>query len=110
MSTPSPAPYVYSAFVTSVYDGDTLTANLDLGMSITRKCNCRLVGLDTPEIKSKMAAEKQAAEKARDRVRELVLEKWVTVQSIEKPGIWTNVQKETESGDIVDEPHVVNWF
>lgn len=85
MSTPSPAPYVYSAFVTSVYDGDTLTANLDLGMSITRKCNCRLVGLDTPEIKSKMAAEKQAAEKARDRVRELVLEKWVTVQSIEKP-------------------------
>ena len=85
MSQAPPAAYVYRAHVTSVYDGDTLRAVLDLGMSITRECSCRLAGVDTPEIRTKVAGEKEAAYAARDRVRELVLDKWVTLQSIEKP-------------------------
>ena len=93
-----PDAYVYRAHVISVYDGDTVTANLDLGMSITRKCSCRLAGVDTPEIRTKVAGEKEAAYAARDRVRDLILDKWVTLQSIEKPDkygrllvqIWTD--------------------
>jgi micrococcal nuclease len=80
-----PAPFVYCAQVVSVYDGDTLTAELDLGMSITRKCSCRLAGIDTPEVASKVAGEKSAALRARDRVRELTLGKPVVIQSLEKP-------------------------
>jgi hypothetical protein len=30
--------------------------------------------------------------------------------SIEAPGIRTEVQRELESGEIVTEPRVVNWF
>jgi micrococcal nuclease len=81
----TPTPFVYPAQVVSVYDGDTLTATLDLGMSIFRKCNCRLAGIDTPEVNSKIANEKQAALRARDRVRELTLNKQVVLESIEKP-------------------------
>lgn len=81
----APTPFVYLAQVVSVYDGDTLTATLDLGMSITRKCNCRLAGIDTPEVSSKIVFEKQAALRARDRLRELTLDKQVVLESIEKP-------------------------
>jgi len=83
--TSTPTLFVYPAKVISVYDGDTLTAELDLGMSIFRKCSCRLFGIDTPEVNSKIAEEKVSAQKARDRVRELVLGKSVTLQSVEKP-------------------------
>lgn len=80
-----PAPFVYRAKVDSVYDGDTLTATLDLGMSIFRKCSCRLAGIDTPEINSRTASEKQAALLARDKVREFTLGKQVVLESVEKP-------------------------
>jgi len=84
MTTKPPA-YVYRAHVLSVYDGDTITVMLDLGMNITRKASCRLVGIDTPEIRTKVAGEKEAAYKARDRVRELVHDKQITIHSIAKP-------------------------
>lgn len=81
----TPTPYVYRAKVTSVYDGDTVTVLLDLGMDIERKCSCRLANIDTPEIRTKDKDEKVAGYAARDRVRELVLDKAVTLQSLTKP-------------------------
>ncbi len=81
----APKAYVYNAEVISVYDGDTIKAVLDLGMSVNRKVSCRLYGIDTPELRSKMASEKQAAYTARDRVRDLVLGKSVVLESISKP-------------------------
>lgn len=78
-------PYVYNAEVVSVYDGDSITVLLDLGMKMTVKASCRLFGLDTPEIRSKVAGEKEVANKAKDRVKSLVLGKNVVVQSVQKP-------------------------
>ena len=80
-----PAPYVYRAKVLSVYDGDTITVSLDLGLSIEVKAKCRLLGIDTPEIRTKSAAEKEAAYTARDRVRDLILDKTVILHSVAKP-------------------------
>lgn len=80
-----PTPYVYRAKVLSVYDGDTITVSLDLGLSIEVKAKCRLLGIDTPEIRTKSAAEKEAAYTARDRVRDLVLGKTVILHSVAKP-------------------------
>jgi micrococcal nuclease len=104
MTTKPPA-YVYRAHVLSVYDGDTITVMLDLGMSITRKASCRLVGIDTPEIRTKVAGEKEAAYKARDRVRELVLDKQVTIQSMSKPDKYGRllVKVWTEDGHCVND-------
>lgn len=42
----------YSATITSVKDGDTLEAVIDLGFDISIKQTVRLKGLDAPELKT----------------------------------------------------------
>ena len=80
-----PTPYVYRAEVLSVYDGDTITVALDLGLNIGAKVKCRLLGIDTPEIRTKSAMEKKAGFKARDRLREMILGKRVVLHSVKRP-------------------------
>jgi micrococcal nuclease len=84
-SSSVPTPYVYRANVLSVYDGDTISVEIDLGLSINVKASCRLLGIDTPEIRTKSAKEKKLAYVARDRLRELVLGQNVTLHSVDKP-------------------------
>ena len=100
-----PSPYVYRAEVISVYDGDTITVMLDLGMGIVRKAKCRLLGVDTPEIRTKSAAEKEAGYTARDRVRELILNKTVVLHSVAKPDKYGRllVKVWAEDGSCVNE-------
>lgn len=59
------------ARVCSVYDGDTITVVMDINGSFL-KFKCRLMGIDTCEIKSKNAANKELAVKARNRLIELI--------------------------------------
>jgi micrococcal nuclease len=50
----SPKLYFYNAVVTSIYDGDTIRANIDLGFNTwIFNQKLRLVGIDTPEIRGK---------------------------------------------------------
>ena len=45
-------PYVYKAIVTNIYDGDTITVNIDLGFGTwIFDVKLRLYGIDTPEIR-----------------------------------------------------------
>ena len=67
---------VYDAKVINVYDGDTITVVFKLKDEFN-KWNCRLNGIDTPEMKSKDLNEKNAAVKARDFLREKILGKIV---------------------------------
>lgn len=83
MPTP-PSPYVYNAEVVSVYDGDTCTVILDLGLNVRVKTKLRLYGIDTPEIRGGTKATKKAAITARDYVREEILGKVVRVHSVKK--------------------------
>lgn len=44
--------YLYKAFVTAVYDGDTITVDIDLGFNVTlHKQKIRLFGINTPELR-----------------------------------------------------------
>lgn len=44
--------YTYRAKVTKVYDGDTITVDIDLGFGIVMKeQSIRLLGIDAPEIR-----------------------------------------------------------
>jgi micrococcal nuclease len=43
--------YTYRAKIISVYDGDTVTALVDLGFGITNKIKIRLKGINTPEVR-----------------------------------------------------------
>ncbi len=78
--------YYYAALVTSVYDGDTLTVDLDLGLGIWRHgLSIRLWKVNTPEVSGN---ERERGLVVRDFVRGLVLNKTVLIRTIlDKRGV-----------------------
>lgn len=71
--------YKYKALVTGVYDGDTITVDIDLGMNIWKKnVKLRLARIDTPEIRG---IEKATGKVVRDYVRGMLLDKEVTIET-----------------------------
>jgi len=60
--------YLYKAVVVSVYDGDTIRCDVDLGFNTwIRNMTLRLYGIDSPEIRGE---ERPQGLKARDWLRE----------------------------------------
>ena len=70
--------YNYKAKIIDVYDGDTVTAIVDLGFLHFQEMKLRLYGIDTPELRG---AEKEAGIVVRDLVREMILNKEVEIHS-----------------------------
>jgi len=71
--------YEYKAVVTKVYDGDTITVDIELGFGVyLNKQKLRLAYINTPEVRGE---ERPAGLISRDRVRELVLEQNVIVKT-----------------------------
>jgi micrococcal nuclease len=70
--------FTYKALITEVYDGDTCTADIDLGFYIHHKQRLRLLGINTPELKGLSKVQGIAS---RDRLRELILGKTVYIQT-----------------------------
>jgi micrococcal nuclease len=82
--------YTYKAIVVEVHDGDTLTADVDLGFGVWLKNQkVRLAKINAPELKGATAV---AGAAARDRLAQLVLNKSVTINTNhdqkEKFGRW----------------------
>jgi micrococcal nuclease len=63
--------YNYRAKVTRVVDGDTIDAEIDLGFEVQTKKRLRLLWINAPEAKG---ATKQAGDKARDHLWELLMQ------------------------------------
>ena len=77
--------YEYKAKITSVYDGDTITGDIDCGFGVwLHKAKMRLLGVDTAEIRGGTAATKEKAYAARDYVRSVVLDQEVIVCTAKK--------------------------
>ena len=77
---PNPSPYCYHALCTGVYDGDSCTLRLSLGLGVyMHDQKIRLLGIDTPELRGE---ERPLGLQARDRLRELILDEWVLVQTV----------------------------
>lgn len=78
--------YFYAAHVTAVYDADTITVDLDLGLGTWRHSqHIRLWKINAPELKG---PEREKGLQVRDLVRELVLDKDVLVRTIlDKRGV-----------------------
>ena len=68
--------YNYKAKILDVYDGDTVTALVDLGFLHYQEMKLRLYGIDTPEVRG---VEKIEGKKVRDIVREMILGKEVEI-------------------------------
>lgn len=77
--------YIYKAFVTNVYDGDTITCNIDLGFDITiHERKIRLFDIDTPEIRG---SERKEGLVSRDYLRSLILNKTIYIETqLDKSG------------------------
>ena len=70
--------YTYKATVTSVYDGDTFNATVDLGFNISINETFRLFGLNAPEVRG---TEKELGKISRDRLRERILNREITIKT-----------------------------
>lgn len=108
MPAPTTNLYHYRALVVGVYDGDTCTVDIDLGLSAwIRGEKVRLHRINSPEM---TGPEKAAGAAARDFLRGLTLNQPVVLQTIkdarekygrylaevwlEKNGAWLNVNDE----------------
>ena len=71
--------YEYRAYVRRVYDGDTITVDIDLGFVVfLQKQKIRLAGINTPELRGE---ERESGIKSRDALREKISNKWVRIKT-----------------------------
>jgi len=71
--------YEYRAFVRKVYDGDTVTVDIDLGFDVVlQKQKIRLLRINAPEVRGEQRPE---GLKSRDALRERIGNKWVKVKT-----------------------------
>ena len=66
--------YDYKATLVKVVDGDTVDANIDRGFDITIKKRIRLVGINTPECRTRDLKEKALGLAAKERVKAILKE------------------------------------
>lgn len=72
--------YVYNANVTSIYDGDTITCDIDCGFGVLLiKQKIRLYGLNAPEVRGET---REQGIVSRDKLRERILNKKITLKTI----------------------------
>ena len=70
---------IVDAKIVSVYDGDTVKAIFPLN-DVLYKWNCRLIRIDTPEIRTKCPIEKKQGYLVRNILREKILNKVVKLK------------------------------
>ena len=85
--------YHYKAEVISVYDGDTVTLMIDQGMKHFARVKIRMIGINTPEIRTKDLDEKQRGYQAKEYLRSRIEGKTVIVHTQKKGkfGRWLGV-------------------
>jgi micrococcal nuclease len=72
--------YIYDARVTKVYDGDTVTVDIDLGLNIwVRGEKLRLHRINAPEVRGE---ERRRGLVSRDWLRERLLDKCIVIETI----------------------------
>ena len=71
--------YEYRAFVRKVYDGDTVTVDIDLGFDVVLKAQkIRLVRINAPEVRG---AQRPEGLKSRDALRDKIGNKWIKIKT-----------------------------
>jgi len=70
--------YEYKAEIIDVYDGDTVTAKVDLGFHISFQNSFRLLGINAPEVRGD---EKDNGIKSRDALRSLIMNRKVIIKT-----------------------------
>jgi len=75
--------YFYKAKVISVYDGDTITVDIDLGFNLwLHNEKLRLSGINAPEIRTKNKDEKKRGFMARDYLKSIIDQKQILIKTL----------------------------
>ena len=109
-------PFEYNCTVERIIDGDTVDVLIDLGFSLTIKQRIRLMGIDTPEVRTRDLKEKYFGVMAKERLKELLSGNIVVVTKKEKGkygrilGTFYNELNENINQMLVDERLAVGYF
>lgn len=97
--------YFYKASLIKVIDGDTFDAMVDLGFNVSLKVRVRLSGIDAPESRTRDKEEKRRGLKAKERLRGLLQEKPILIESKEwgKYGRCLGIIRLTEKGKPIND-------
>ena len=76
----------YRCKVTRVVDGDTIDVNLDLGFSIWHLARVRMLGIDTPESRTRNLEEKAMGLASKARLKELLKGKKIEIECSKEKG------------------------
>ncbi len=79
--------YNYKSKMLRVVDGDTVDVEMDLGFGVFMKTRVRLMGIDTPESRTRNLAEKSWGLAAKKRLQSLLEDKELVLQTkLQKKG------------------------
>lgn len=110
--------YRYKVYVTRVVDGDTVDVDIDLGFGmIYKKQRVRMMGIDTPESRTRDLEEKFYGKKSKAHLKTILSEGNVQLKSHDK-GKFGRILGELFIGDssysvnqqMIDEYHAVPYF
>ena len=113
--------FEYFCKLERVVDGDTIDVNIDLGFQVWHRARVRMLGIDTPESRTRNLEEKALGLASKARLKELLKGKKVTIECSKEKGkfgrvlaiVWT-VDKEGNEIDInsqlIEEGHARPYF
>jgi len=70
----------YQCKVTRVVDGDTIDVNIDLGFKIWHKVRVRMLGIDTPESRTRNLEEKALGLASKARLKEILKGRQISLE------------------------------
>ena len=73
--------FEYFCKVTRVVDGDTIDVEVDLGFDILHKARVRMMGIDTPESRTRNLEEKALGLASKARLKELLASRKVKLET-----------------------------
>ena len=76
----------YRCKLTRVVAGDTIDVNLDLGFNVWHKARVRMLGIDTPESRTRNLEEKALGLASKARLKELLKGKIVEIECSKEKG------------------------
>ena len=107
--------YEYNVSITKVVDGDTVDVDIDLGFGMVyKKQRVRLMGIDTPESRTRDLVEKLFGKASKKHLKELLSEGNITLRSHDK-GKFGRILGELFVNDIsinqkmIDDHHAVDY-
>ena len=111
-----PSPYSYRVkSIKKIIDGDTFDCILDLGFDVLLEARVRMMGIDTPESRTRNLAEKALGLKAKDRLIEICTSETLQIKSLGKGkygrilGV-PYVDGEDVCQKLIDEDHAVEYW